>query len=419
MGSPNESLYAAIDVGSTKIVTLVARLAATGAIDVLGVGQAPSRGLVKGDIVDQEALTASIRQSTGQARAMLGADLPPVAVGITGGHLSSVNASASVPCAPGRTEFTHEDVDRVLSATHPRTHPRQRVVQVIPRAYQVDGLGGVRSPVGMSGRTLSAQAHVVIGDAAAMDTLARAVGDAGVRVRGLVIEHLASAEAVLTAEERQVGVVLVDIGGGTSEIAIYQDGAAWHTCAVPVAGNNFTHDIAVGLGIPENVAETVKLAHCAMSIDGVSPSDFIDVETEGDGGVHSISRLTLNQLMRDRAVELTRLVLVKVLGSGLVRMPPGGIVLTGRSSTLNGLAEVFADYGKCEVRVGAPEPALGLPPELEDGAFSTVVGLLLWTIRHRHAGALATGVKSAQPVGGRLMGWMKRLGADQSKEARA
>ena len=418
MGSPNESLYAAIDVGSTKIVTLVARLAATGAVDVVGVGLAPSQGLVKGDVVDQEALTASIRQSIGQARAMLGADLPPVTVGITGGHLSSVNASASVPCAPGRTEFTHEDVDRVLSATHPRTHPRQRVVQVIPRAYQVDGLGGVRSPVGMSGHTLSAQAHVVIGDAAAMDSLARAVGDAGVRVRGLVIEHLASAEAVLTAEERQVGVVLVDIGGGTSEIAIYKDGAAWHTCAVPVAGNNFTHDIAIGLGIPKNVAETVKLAHCAMSIDGVSPSDFIDVETEGDGA-HSISRLTLNQLLRDRAAELTRLVLVKVLGSGLVRMPPGGIVLTGRSSTLNGLAEVFADYGKCEVRIGAPEPALGLPPELEDGAFSTVVGLLLWTIRHRHAGALATGVKSAQPVGNRLMGWMKRLSADQSTKARA
>jgi cell division protein FtsA len=258
-----------------------------------------------------------------------------------------------------------------------------------------------------------------MGDAATMDNITRVVRNAGVQVHGLVIEHIASAEAVLTMEEREIGTVLVDIGGGTSDVAIYKDGTAWHTAAVPVAGHHFTNDIAIGLGLPPSVAEATKLWYGSASLEDVSPADSIEVESGLGEHTRTISRLNLDQLLHDRAVELARLVLFKVVGSGVLRVPPGGIVLTGGSSKLNGLAEIFADYGKCPVRIGAPPPTLGLPPELEHGSYSTAVGLVLWAVQHRHAGAAAADVRIAPNMMSRLRSWLKRLTPSQPTEARA
>jgi cell division protein FtsA len=411
MAGTKESLYAAIDVGTTKVATLVAKVSPAGAMEVIALGHATSEGMRKGIVVNPEELTDSVRRSVEEAEGMLGSKIPAAHVGITGGHLTCINEATAASDGGARAlrTFTQEDVDRVLSRAVTDPDLKHRVVHVIPRSYRVDGLSGVRNPVGMSGEKLSAESHVVMGDAVTMDNLARVVRNAGVKVRGLVIEHLASADAVLTVDEREIGTVLVDIGGGTSDIAIYRDGAVWHTAALPVAGNQFTNDLVIGLGLPPTVAEATKLRYGSASTADVTHQDVVEVESGLGEHTRPISLLTMNQLLHDRAVELVRLILHKVGESGLVRIPAGGIVLTGGCANLPGLAEIAADYGRCNVRIGSPSSALGLPAELEHSSFSTAVGLLLWGIQHRHAGAVAPQVTLDAPVLERLKGWLSKL----------
>jgi cell division protein FtsA len=411
MASGNETTYAAIDIGTTKIATLVAKVSPTGTMQVVAVGHATSEGMRKGMVVNPAELTESIRKSVQEAKSMLGFDIPTAHVGITGGHLTCINTSVSLSQngKGGVKAFSQADVDRLLASTVDKSDNRRRIVHVVPQSYQVDGLRGVRDPIGMNGEQLAAESHVVVGDAATMEHLEQVVRAAGVKVHGIVIEHLASAEAVLTADEREAGAVLVDIGGGTSDIAIYREGAVWYTAAIPVAGHHFTNDIAIGLGLPPTVAEATKLRYGSASLDQVGAHDVIEVESGLGEHTRPISHQTLNQLLHDRAVELVRMVLHKVRQSGLTKVPPGGIVLTGGCANLPGLVEIVADYGKCAVRIGTPSGTLGLPPELEHSSFSTAVGLLLWAIQHRHPGAVAESVTLDTNVLDRFKGWFSRL----------
>ena len=422
MTPAKESTYAAIDVGTTKVATLVAKVASAGNMEVIALGHATSEGMRKGLVVSPTELTDSVRRSVAEAEAMLGAELPPAHVGITGSHLTCLNAAASINRDRGKESvhtFSQDDVDRLLSSTVARSASDRRIVHVVPRTYQVDGLRGVRNPIGMNGEKLAAESHVVLGDAVSMDNLERVVRAAGVKVHGLVIEHLASAEAVLTADERESGSVLVDIGGGTSDIVVYRDGSAWYTAAVPVAGQHFTNDLAIGLGLPPTVAEATKIRYGSASVEGIDSKQVIEVESGMGEHTRPISLQTLDQLLHDRAVELVRLILHKLSESGLTRVPPGGIVLSGGCAKLPGLAEIAADYGRCEVRIGSPSSVLGLPPELEHSSFSTAVGLLLWAIQHRHAGAIAKSVTLDEPVLSRLRGWLSRLAPKRASEVRA
>ena len=417
MARAKETMYVAIDVGTTKVATLVAKVASEGVMEVVAVGRATSEGMRKGMVVSPEDLTLSVRRSVQEAQEMLGAAIPAAHVGITGGHLTCINAAASIDLAPKKGKkakkvraFSQEDVDRLLSSTAPEIGLRQRVVHVLPRTFQVDGLDGVRNPVGMSGEQLGGESHVVLGDAATMDNLARVTSAAGVKVHGFVLEHLASAEAVLTAEEREIGTVLVDIGGGTSDLAIYKDGAAWFTTAIPVAGQHFTSDISIGLGLPPTVAEATKIRYGTANLDGIHTKEMIDVEDLDGEASRLVSKLQLARLIHDRAAELARLILHRIGSSGMTRVPPGGIVLTGGCSQLEGLESIVADYGNCPVRTASPSAALGLPPELENSSYSTAVGLLLWAIHQRHAGAVAREVSINQPVMERLRGWLNKIG---------
>ena len=421
MGNRKEQTYAAIDVGTTKIATLVAKVAPTGSMEIVALGHAVSEGMRKGMVVSPAELTDSIRHSVDEAQAMLGKRLPAVHVGITGGHLTCINAAAQLDYEgkKGSRTFSQDDIDRLLSSTVDQSDERRRVVHVVPRTYQVDGLQGVRNPIGMSGERLGAESHIVLGDAAAMDNLERVVRASGVKVRGMVIEHLASAEAVLTSDERESGVILVDIGGGTSDIAVYRDGTAWYTGAIPVAGHHFTNDIAIGLGLPITVAEATKVRYGSAIVDGVDHQAVIEVESGLGDHTRPISLRTLNQLLHDRAVELVRMVLHKVGQSGLPKVPPGGIVLTGGSANLIGLAEIAADYGHCTVRIGSPSASLGLPPELEHSSFSTGVGLLLWAVQHRHPGAIAASVEVHEGVFGKLRGWFSKIAPRRATEVSA
>ncbi|MEX2431149.1 MAG: cell division protein FtsA, partial [Dehalococcoidia bacterium] len=351
MAARRETLYTAVDVGTTKVATLVARVRSTGgptsSIEILAMGHSTSDGMRKGTVVDPDELKASVRQSANEARTMLGRPLPAAYIGITGSHLTCINAAAELNRdAVSRTRaFSQQDIDKLLLSTFPEVNSRRKVVHIVPRAYQVDSMEGVRNPIGMRGQRLWAESHLVTGDATPMENLARVVRGAGVKVRGMVLEHLASAEAVLTYDERQAGAVLVDIGGGTSDIAIYRDGAAWYTAALPIAGHQFTNDIAVGLGVPPSTAEAIKLKYGSAILDGIDHKESIEVDTGMGQYTRPVSRVALNSLIHDRSVELVRLVLAKVRDSGLIRVPPGGIVLTGGCANVPGLAAIAADYG--------------------------------------------------------------------------
>ncbi len=414
-------LYTAIDVGTTKVATLVAKVGQDGTMEVVAFGRASSAGMRKGLVVDLDELAESTRESVREAGAMLGSKLvPPAFVGVTGTHLAGVNASCAITLDARAKAISDDDVDRLLGATVTAgADGHRRVLHVIPRAYQVDGTTGVRNPVGLAAERLSAESHVVFGDAAQVDNVARVVRAAGVRVRGLVIEHLASAEAVLTSEERDVGVVLVDIGGGTSDIAIYKDGALLHTAAIPVAGHQFTSDLAIGLGLTPSMAEEAKLRHGSAVVSDADKDRRVEVFGTDGSQTRSVPVFAIQRLLHDRTVELVRMVLVTLHQAGFRSVPPGGIVFTGGSSKLRGLSEVAEDYGATPVRIGTPSAALGIPSELEQGAFATGVGLLLWGIRHHHAGAIAKDVTLADPVRGRLRELLARFAPRRPTHANA
>ncbi len=421
MSRTKESLYCAVDVGTTKVGTLVGRVSHAGTVEVVALGHARSTGMKKGMVVSPDELAESVRRSVDEARLMLGRRLPPAYVGITGSFLTCINASVSVPVArKRRSVVSQRDVDRLLSSTSDQAADRRRLVHVIPRSYTVDGLNEVNNPVGLSGQHLSSESHVVIGDLAPMENLARVVRSAGVTVKGLIIEHLASSEAVLSADERDTGVVLVDVGGGTSDIAIFKDGAIWHTAALPVGGWQFTHDLSRGLGITLAAAEQTKLRYGSSIVDGIGPNDTMEIPI-GEGSVtKTVPSLTFYALLHDRSVDLVRLILHKVKEAGLDRMPPAGMVITGGTSNLPGLLEVAEEYASCPVRQGSPSQALGLPTELEDAAFATTVGLLLWGIRRGDPKPFNGGAPSlSAPAMRRLRGWLSRFTFKRPKEAQA
>ena len=408
MASKNETLYTAIDVGTTKVATLVARVRTSGSMEIVAVGRVDSEGMRKGLVVSPDQLGESVRQSVEDAAFMLGRKLPPAFVGITGAHLSCLNTDAGVTHSRKGGAVTQDDIDRFVQSVAPEVPTRRRVVHVLPQSFTLDGRTGVRNPIGLTGNELTASSHVVFGDPAHMENLTRVVRAAGVKVRGVIMEHLASAEAVLTAGEREMGVVLVDIGGGTSDIAIYRGGAVCYTAAIPVAGHQFTNDVAVGLGLTPGAAEEAKVQYGSVLLDEVDRNEMLEVAMP-DGQVHDVPRMAFTTLLRDRGVELVRLILLKVLESGLDRVPPGGIVLTGGAANLHGMAEIAADYGRCAVRVGSPSAALGLPQELVEARYTTSVGLLLWGIQHQHAGAVADQVEVSVPVMDKLRGWLSHF----------
>ena len=273
--------------------------------------------------------------------------------------------------------------------------------------------------MGLSGDQLSVEAHVIVGDAPPLQSVVRVVRSAGAKVKGLVIEHLASSEAVITAEEREMGVVLVDVGGGTTDIAIFKDGAVWHTAVLPVGGYQFTTDIAVALGIPFAAAEAAKVRYGGALPDGVDSREMVDVQTSHEATTKPVQRLALHTLLHDRAVELIHLIMLTACQAGLDRMPPAGLVFTGGTANLPGLVELAAGYVDCPVRHGSPSEALGLPAELADSSFATSVGLLLWGIRNQRPMPLSNTITLSEPVAQRLTRWLSRFGVSHPREAQA
>jgi cell division protein FtsA len=380
------SVFTAIDVGTSKVCTLVGCFDAAGEMQVVGVGLVPSRGMQKGMVSNLSEVHQATYASILEAEAQAGMRITSAYVGLTGSHINYVNSRASLDNRRYENPVAAEDVERVVQACYAQgVASGARVLHVIPRDYAVDGNWGVGNPIGMHSTTLEVESHVVHGDPSPIDNLVEALRRAGVKVKSLVMEPLASAEAVLFAEEREMGVVLVDIGGGTSDISIFLDGNIWHTGVIPVGGFQFTRDISIAFSTPFQDAEKAKLEYGHAIPEEIDPEAEIRFPGFGDDMVHVVSQQKLCSVLHERLEELLRIVLVHVDESGLDKVPPGGVVLTGGSAKLPGLEELARSIFPGPVRIGVPKAKAWVPQNLEDPSFATALGLLRWDAKHQLA----------------------------------
>ncbi len=372
----NGTTVAAIDVGTTKVCTIIADVSRENTLRIVGVGITPSSGLHKGLVVNIDDAKESIRASVSKAEQVSGRKVESAYVGVTGRHVSSLNQKGAVAITRNDQVVRSDDLKRVLKSAQSVDVPSDRkLLHAIPRGYVVDGQSGVKNPVGMHGFKLDVETHVITAAMASIQNLAKCVRGIGVDVDDLVLEPLASSEAVLTEDEKQAGVILADIGGGTTDIAIFKDGSIWHTAILPVAGYQLTRDIAIGLGLPFNVAEEMKKKH--GSVMPVYDGKVASPGSKAQNG-HGTSYQDLCDIIRARVEEIIGLILLELPRSEYRALVPSGLVFTGGSSNLSGLDALGRDMLRLPVRVGVPFEVNGVADSLRDPAYATSVGLLLW-----------------------------------------
>ena len=373
---------ASIDVGTTKVCTTVAEVDGGDVIRVAGVGITPSHGLHKGLVVNINDARESIRESVSRAEQTSGYRVESAYVGVTGRHVSSLNNRGVVAITRNDRLVRPDDLKRVLQCAQSIKVPSDRkLLHVIPRSYAVDGQIGVKNPVGMHGFRLDVETHVITAAVASVQNLAKCIRGIGVDIEDLVLEPLASSEAILTEDEKQVGVILADIGGGTTDIAVFKDGSIWHTSILPVAGYQLTRDIAIGLGLPFEVAEEMKKRYGSVMpiYEGKTESNSIIAE---DG--HGASYQDLCDIIRARVEEIIRLILLELPRSEYEALVPAGLVLTGGSANLSGIDALGREILRLPVRVGTPTNISGITDALRDPAYATSAGLLLWGAKHQN-----------------------------------
>lgn len=377
-----------IDVGTTKVCTIVGQVYDNGRVNVLGVGLTPSKGLDKGVVVNIDDAVNAIATSIEKAERLSGYRISAAFVGIAGRHIQSLNSRGVVAVARSDHEITRHDVARAVEAAQAVAIPTQReVIHVIPRAYVVDGNEGIRDPIGMSGFRLEVETHIITGEVMAIQNLIKSVQKTGVEIDDLVLQPLAAGEAVLSAEDKDRGVVLVDIGGGTTDIAVFAQGGIWHTSVIPVGGNHFTNDIVIVQQTPHNTAEYLKLKYgAAIAEETEEEPDVIEAEGFAPGERQQISRHMLNQVLQARAEELTELIYNEIRRSGYEGLLPAGIVLTGGTAQMPRLDELMRDMLGIPVRIGTPTDLTGLADTLNSPAYATAIGLLRWGMRHGMSG---------------------------------
>lgn len=366
-----------IDVGTTKICTLVACEEPPGQIRILGVGIEPSQGIKKGVVVDLAAASQAVSRSIDKAERSSGLEITSALVSLAGSQVSSVNSHGVVGVS-GRV-IDQDDIERAIEAARAVAIPHNReIIHVIQRGFDVDGQGGIRMPLGMHGYRLEVETHIITASAASVENLRQCVGASGVEVTQFVLNPLASAEVVLTETERQMGVVVVDMGGGTTDMAIYIDGDVWYTSVLAVGGNHITSDIAHGLRLPMSQAEEVKILHGHAIQAEVDPQEFFNIRPFGEQDSVQVSRRELAEIIEARVEEIFGLVLQEIKRSGYDGLLPAGVVLTGGSSALPGIRTLGSRVLGVPVRIAKPENLIGMVDKLQSPAYSTGVGLLRW-----------------------------------------
>jgi len=371
----------AIDVGTTKVCTTIAEVNDEGPIRVAGVGITPSKGLHKGLVVNITEARESIRESVKKAEYASGYRVESAFVGVTGRHVTSLNNRGVVAITHNDRLVRPPDLRRVLTSAQSLNVANDRkLLHVIPRSYSVDGQPGVKNPVGMHGFRLDVETHVITAAVTSVQNLVKCIRGVGVEIDDLVLEPLASSEAVLTEDEKNVGIILADIGGGTTDIAVFKEGSIWHTAILPVAGYQLTRDVAIGLGLPFDMAEEMKKRYGSVMPVYESQSEMATAISE-DG--HGISYQDLCDIIRARVEEIIRLIVLELPRSDYEALVPAGLVLTGGSSNLSGIDALGRDILQLPVRVGTPTNVAGITDAIRDPAYATSVGLLLWGTSHK------------------------------------
>jgi cell division protein FtsA len=373
----DRDLIVGLDIGTSKVLALVGEVGTDGAIEVLGIGTQPSRGLKKGVVVNIESTVQSIQRAVEEAELMAGCEIHSVFAGIAGSHVRSLNSHGVV--AIRDREVTPGDVEHVIDAARALAIPAdQKILHVLPQEFVVDGQEGIRDPIGMSGVRLEAKVHIVTGADSAAQNIEKCIKRCGLEVEDVVLEQLASSFAVLTDDEKELGVCMVDIGGGTTDLAVFAQGAIRHTAVIPIAGDQVTNDIAVSMRTPTQHAEDIKIRYaCALS-QLANPDESIEVPSVGDRPARRLARQTLAEVVEPRYEELFGLVRDELRRSGFEEIIVAGVVLTGGSARMEGVIELAEEVFHVPVRLGLPQQVQGLTDVLRNPVFSTGVGLLLY-----------------------------------------
>jgi cell division protein FtsA len=370
--------YAGLDIGTTKISCIIAEQTAGGELRIVGIGNAPSEGLRRGAVVDLEKTVASIMRAVEEAERMSGTQAKGVHAGIAGDHIRSLNSRGVVAVSRKDNEIAAADVERVIEAAKAIAIPTDReIIHVIPQEFIVDDQDGIKDPVGMSGVRLEAEVHIITGAVTSARNICRAIQRAGLKVFDLTLEPLASAAAVLDEDEKDLGVVLLDLGGGTTDVAVFHEGAVRHTSIIPFGGANVTSDIAIGLRTPIDKAESIKIQFGAALASLVSGDDPVSVSGVGGRGDKEISRHVLASMIEPRMEEIFALANKEVRKNHFAPLIGGGVVLTGGTSLLPGAAELAEQVFEMPVRLGLPRGLGGLSANVCDPRYATGVGLVL------------------------------------------
>ncbi len=373
----DKNLIVGLDIGTSKVVAIVAEFGHEGSMEIIGIGSHPSRGLKKGVVVNIESTVQSIQRAIEEAELMAGCQIHSVYAGIAGSHIRSLNSHGIV--AIRDSEVTQGDVERVIDAARAVAIPAdQKILHILPQEFVIDKQEGIREPVGMSGVRLEAKVHMVTGAVSAAQNIVKCVRRCGLEVDDIILEQLASSYSVLTEDEKELGVCLVDIGGGTTDIAVFTDGAIRHTAVIPIAGDQVTNDIAVALRTPTQHAEEIKIKYACALRQLASPDETIEVPSVGDRPPRRLARQTLAEVVEPRYEELLTLIQAELRRSGFEDLIAAGLVMTGGSSKMEGVVELAEEVFHMPVRLGVPQHVSGLVDVVRNPIHATGVGLLLF-----------------------------------------
>jgi cell division protein FtsA len=391
MGSAQEQkMIVGLDIGTSKVVAIVGEISSDGQIEIVGIGSNPSRGMKKGVVVNIESTVQSIQRAVEEAELMAGCQIHSVYVGIAGSHIRSLNSHGIV--AIRDREVFGLDLERVIDAAQAVAIPAdQKILHILPQEYVIDNQEGIKEPLGMSGVRLEAKVHLVTCAGNAAQNIEKCIRRCGLEVEDIILEQLASSCSVLTEDEKELGVCLVDIGGGTTDIAIFTEGSIRHTGVIPIAGDQVTNDIAMALRTPTQYAEEIKIKYACALTQLAGANETIKVPSVGDRPPRDLSRQSLAEVVEPRYDELFTLIQAEVRRSGFEDMIPAGIVLTGGTSKMEGVVELAEEIFHMPVRVGAPQGVQGLTDIVRNPIYATGVGLLQYGLLHQEDGGTPTG----------------------------
>jgi cell division protein FtsA len=407
MARETKNLIVALDIGTSKVAALVAELRVDGSLEILGMGGHESKGLKKGVVVNIEATVHAVQRALEEAELMADCKIASAFAGIAGSHIKSFNSTGMV--AIKDREVGALDVERAMETAKAVNIPTdQQILHVLRQEFIIDGQEDVREPIGMSGVRLEVKVHIVTGAVSAAQNIVKCVRRCGLEVNDLILQPLASSRAVLSEDETDLGVCLVDVGGGTSDIAVFTHGAIRHTAVIPIAGDQITNDIAMALRTPTAEAEVIKVRHGVALRQLADPNEMIEVPGIGDRGPRVMSRQTLAEVIEPRVEELFSLVQQVLRESGFEELLSSGVVLTGGSSVMRGMVELGEEIFHMPVRVGVPRYAGGLADVVRSPRYATAVGLLLEGVQQVRQGQLSRQDGSMRAVLARMREWFQR-----------